>query len=143
MHHRCFAAAYILLWNGLEKSISDYSFRFSFEPAAKCQGHSVMFWANVRRKRDPAVHEILFILGSRVSMFCYTSCKTLRHLIRSFLKKSRKYPKERPHSLTWMNDAFSQYIQCYAPLGVYHDLFLSVFNINLDGSLFWFKEWMK
>ena len=90
MHHRCFAAAYILLWNGLEKSISDYSFRFSFEPAAKCQGHSVMFWANVRRKRDPAVHEILFILGSRVSMFCYTSCKTLRHLI-TF---NKKFPKK-------------------------------------------------
>ena len=73
-------------WYGLENSISDCSFRFSFEPAAKCKGHSVMFWANVRRKRDPAVHEIIFILGSRVSMFSYTSDNKNRHLTRSFLK---------------------------------------------------------
>ena len=54
---------------------SYYSFLFSFDPTAKCKGNSVMFWVNVRRQRDPAVHELFFIVGSRVSIFWYISNK--------------------------------------------------------------------
>ena len=48
-------------------------FCFSFAPATTCSGHSVMFWANVRRQRNLEIDEVFFILGNWVSIIIFTS----------------------------------------------------------------------